>query len=34
MPVHDSPAGRAMAHEVEVRDLSVYEQLAAALEAA
>lgn len=32
-PVHDSARG-VMTHDVEVRDLSVYEQLAAALEAA
>jgi len=33
-PTPDSPAHPAQAQEVEVRDLSVYEQLAAALEAA
>jgi len=33
-PTPDSPAHPALAQEVEVRDLSVYEQLAAALEAA
>lgn len=32
-PVHDGPARQAMTLEVEVRDLSTYEQLSAALEA-
>lgn len=30
-PIHDSPARQTMTHEVEVRDLSVYERVAAAM---